>query len=57
MPMDSISMCSSLVCMSIMDVGISLNRMAASNMKYWHHLHSMSDPEFPNLGPTWPVEW
>jgi len=32
-----------------MDAGSSLNRMAASIMTQWHHFHSPSDPEFPNL--------
>ena len=22
-------------------------------MMLWHHFHSSSDPDFPNLGPTW----
>ena len=54
--MDSISMCLNTLYMSNMDVGSNLNIMSASTMK-WHHFHSIIDPEFPNLGPTWLVEW
>jgi hypothetical protein len=40
-----------------MDVWSGLLRwISASTMMLWHHSHSTSDPEFPNLGTTWPVE-
>jgi hypothetical protein len=29
--------------------------ISASNITLWNHYHSTSDPESPNLGPTWPV--
>jgi hypothetical protein len=29
--------------------------ISASTMTLWHHFHSTSDPESPNLGPAWPV--
>ena len=42
---------------SNMDVGSGLRWMSASNMTEGHHFNSISDPESPNLGPTWTVEW
>jgi hypothetical protein len=29
--------------------------ISASTMTLWHHFHSTSEPEFPNLGLAWPV--
>jgi hypothetical protein len=38
-----------------MDVQSVLKWISASTMTLWHHFHSTSDPDFPNLGPTWLV--
>jgi hypothetical protein len=43
--------------MSNIDVWSDLRWMSASNMTLWHHFPSTSNPEFPILGTTWPVEW
>ena len=43
--------------MSNVEVGSGLRWIFASNMTLWHHLHLYSNPELPNLGQTWPVEW
>ena len=39
--------------MFILDVCSGLRCISASTMMLWHHFHSSSDPDFPNLGPTW----
>ncbi len=54
-PWNSILMAQTL-CISNMDVWNGLRWISASTMTLWHHSHSTSDPEFPNLGTTWPVE-
>ena len=55
-PWNSISMAQTL-CISNMDVWSGLLRwISASTTMLWHHSHSTSLPEFPNLGTTWPVE-
>ncbi len=41
--------------MSNMDVCSGLRWISASNMTLWHHFHSSSEPESPNLRATWPV--
>ena len=46
---------SNSLCMIDMDVWSGLRWISASTMTKWHHLHSSSEPEPQNLGPTWPV--
>ena len=41
--------------MSDMDVWRDLRWVSASTMRLWHHFHSSSDPDIPNLWPTRPV--
>ena len=43
--------------MSNMDVWNGLRWISASTIIIWHHFHSTSNPDFPNLGVTWPVSW
>jgi hypothetical protein len=57
-PWDSIPVAQTLLCIYNMDVwSDGLWWISASTMMICHYVHSTSDPEFPNLGPTWPVEW
>ena len=48
--------CSVILYMSNMDVWSNLRWTSASTMTLWHNFCSSSDPDFPNLGPTWPVQ-
>ena len=40
-----------------MNVGSGQRLTSASSMTLWHPVHSINDPDFPSLGPNWPVEW
>ena len=42
--------------MSSMDVWRVLRWVLASILTLWYHFHSSSDPDVPNLRPTWPMK-
>ncbi len=46
-----------LMQMHEMDVQSGLKWIPASTMTLWHHYHSSSEPQSPNLVATWPVKW
>ena len=57
MPVSQHTNTSNTFYMCSIDVRSSLRWMWASTIMQWHNFHSTSDPEFQNLGPTWPVYW